>query len=62
MNAPKVKPGQTFRCPACGDRQDQPRARSVSHECPVRLRQPLPAKGKRKLPTWVNYERIEVDE
>jgi hypothetical protein len=55
-------PDRLFRCPACGDLQRQPRASQVSHECPVRMRQPAPGKGKRKLPLVVDYERIDAPE
>ena len=58
MSSRKVEPDQTFKCPACGDLQRQPRASQVSHECPVRKRQPTPEKGKRKLSVWVTYERV----
>ena len=61
MSARKVKLDRLFRCPVCFAEERQPRAQSVSHECPVRLRQPIPQKGKRRLTTWVDFERIEED-
>jgi hypothetical protein len=57
-----ARPDRLFRYPACGHKTRQPRAIQVSHECPARMHQPAPAKGKRKLPLWVDYERIDTPE
>ncbi len=45
-------PMKNWKCPVCSWKTRQ-RAISVSHICPVRLKQPLPTKGKRKLPDRV---------
>ena len=48
---------QTFKCPACGAKQEA-LASEVWHECPARAVQADPGKGKKKLPTTVQFEPI----
>ena len=46
-----------WRCPACGNEQEV-LALEVAHRCPNRVVQAAPAKGKKKLPEIVRYEKM----